>query len=251
MHDVIGEIKKFHDLNELSSAAAQDISILINKVVSSRGAFFIGLSGGNTPRTLYRILGTTYGKSIPWKSVHIFFCDERFVPHDDARSNFLMVKEDLLDLISIPQENIHPIPTNYSNPGEAAQVYEKELRKYFAVEGNTFDVVIMGVGKEGHTASLFPGSSALDEKDKWTLAVEVRALPANRITLTYPILNRAGITYFLVSGSDKSEIMEKILNHADDFRTFPAVGIHPRNGKPVWWIDSPALSFQTDDSKKL
>lgn len=92
------------------------------------------------------------------------FCDERFVPHDDARSNFLMVKEDLLDLISIPQENIHPIPTNYSNPGEAAQVYEKELRKYFTVEGNTFDIAIMGIGKEGHTASLFRAHRRLMKK---------------------------------------------------------------------------------------
>jgi 6-phosphogluconolactonase len=174
------EIKKFRDLDELSIALAKDIADLINQIVKGKKYFSIALSGGNTPRKLFRLLGGTNGKSIPWNSVEIFFCDERYVPHEDKQSNYRMVKENLLDLVSIPQKNIHPIPTSYSNPNEAAQAYEKELRKYFSFEENTFDLVLLGMGKEGHTASLFPGSPALDEKKNWVAAVEVRTTPLSR-----------------------------------------------------------------------
>jgi 6-phosphogluconolactonase len=238
---MVGEIRKFHDLSELSSAAAQDVNALINKVVASRGVFYLALSGGNTPQTLFHILGTTYAKLIPWKGVHVFFCDERFVPHTDSLSNFRMTKEALLDHISIPQENIHPIPTNQLDLNTAASDYETELRKFFTDGAKGFDLAIMGIGKEGHTASLFPGSPALDEKEKWAVGVEVNAVPPRRITLTYRVLNRAAVIYFLVSGSDKAEVMGEILESANDFHSCPATGIHSRSGKTVWWVDSAAL----------
>jgi len=238
---VVGEIKKFRNLDELSESLAREIAALINKEPRTNNYFSLALSGGNTPRTLYHLLGTTYAKSVPWSNVHIFFCDERYVPQDDKQSNYRMVKETLLDSISIPQGNIHPIPTGSKNSVEAAEFYEQDLRKYFADHGATFDLVLLGMGKEGHTASLFPNSSALDEKKKWTAAVEVQAVPPKRITLTYPILNRATRIYFLVSGSDKKDVLTKILNDAADFQLYPASGIHPQNGKMVWWIDSAAL----------
>jgi 6-phosphogluconolactonase len=242
VHEVIGEMKKFPDLEELSSAAALDISKLIDKIVSSKGVFYLALSGGNTPQTLYHVLGTTYAKSIPWDVVHIFFCDERYVSHEAEQSNYRMVKENLLDLVSIPQRNIHPIPTDNSNMKIAASAYETELRRILMADGSTFDLAIMGIGKEGHTASLFPGSSALDEKRRWALGVEVNAVPPRRITLTYSILNRTAVIYFIVSGSGKAEVMEKILGGAEDFRAYPAVGIQPNNGRLFWWVDYAVLS---------
>ncbi|MFZ1082606.1 MAG: 6-phosphogluconolactonase [Candidatus Kryptoniota bacterium] len=238
------EIKEFHDLEKLSVELAKDIVDLINRTVRTRKHFSIALSGGSTPQTLYKLLGGTYGKFIPWNSVEIFFCDERYVSPEDNQSNYRMVKENLLDLISIPQKNIHPIPTDYSNPEEAAQTYETELRKYFSSEGDTFDLVLLGMGKEGHTASLFPGSPALDEKKKWAAAIEVQATPSKRITLTFPILNRASEIYFIISGADKVEALEKVARQSAsgmdgraDFHVYPASGILPTNGKLVWWID--------------
>lgn len=241
MHEVIGEIKKFRDLEEVNSAAALDINSLISKAVSSKGVFHLALSGGNTPQTLYHILGTIYAKSIPWDGVHIFFCDERYVSHEAEQSNYRMVKENLLDLVPIPRKNIHPIPTDNLDMKTAARAYETELRKIFLADGSTFDLAILGIGKEGHTASLFPGSPALDEKRRWALAVEVNAVPSRRITLTYPILNHTAVIYFIVSGSDKAEVMEKILRGTNNFRTYPAAGIRNQNGEIVWWIDYAAL----------
>ncbi len=241
MHDLIGALKKFQNLEELSASAAQEINILINNVVASKGIFYLALSGGNTPRTLFNILATTFNKSIPWKSVHVFFCDERFVPHGDPLSNFGTTKETLLDLVPIPQKNIHPIPTGDLDLQAAARNYESELRKIFSADEDSFDLAIMGIGKEGHTASLFPGSPALDEKEKWALGVEVNAVPRRRITLTYPILNRSALIHYLVVGHDKSEVMEELLKGTDDFYKYPAAGIRPKNGKLVWWVDSGAL----------
>ena len=238
---MVGEIKKFRSLDELSASVAEDIGILVNRIVRSKGVFHLALSGGNTPRTLYHILGTTHRGSIPWSSVHVFFCDERFVPHEDSLSNFRMTKEYLFDLISIPRENIHPVPTDRRDMRVASKDYEAELRKFFSEDVNTFDLAILGIGEDGHTASLFPSSPALDEKESWVLGVEVDAVPRKRITLTYPILNRASAIYFLVSGLDKVEIVGKILKGSNDFHTYPAAGIRPVNGQLVWHVDFPAL----------
>jgi 6-phosphogluconolactonase len=243
-----GQIKKFRNLRELSSIAAHEITNLANKTVSAKGVFYLALSGGNTPRTLYHLLGTTYAKAIPWKSMHIFFCDERYVPHDDKRSNYRMVKEELLDFVPIPKENVHPIPTGYSDPTEAARIYDNELREYFRTERNmsgnqpsSFDLVLLGMGREGHTASLFPGSTALDEKEVWALSVEVSVNPPRRITLTYPILNSAEAVYFLISGPDKGEVMRRLMDGANDFHDLPAAGIQPASGNLTWWLDDTVM----------
>ncbi len=239
---MIGKIRKFRDIAGLSSAAAQDISDIINEAVSLKGVFYLALSGGDTPRTLYHIFGTTFSKLIPWESVHIFFCDERYVPHEDGQSNYKMVKEELLDAISIPQKNIHPVPTNRLNPAEAAQDYEKELKKYFSPDGTSFDLALLGMGKEGHTASLFPASQALDEKKKWAAAVEAPATPSRRVTLTFPILNRAAEVYFIISGSGKAQALTEVITKDSDFHIRPAAGVMPTSGKLVWWIDQSTVA---------
>jgi len=237
VHEVIGEIRKFQNLETLSAALAKSLVNVINETLHEKKVFLIAISGGTTPQRLYKLIGGTYDKTIPWNAVHVFFCDERYVPHDDRQSNYQMVKENLLDLISIPQENVHPISTDYPNPDESAQVYERELRKYFQDDGSAFDLVLLGMGKEGHTASLFPGSPALDEEKKWVAAVEVNASPRRRITLTYTILNRAARIYFVISGSEKMGAFSEVAKPNVDFHIYPAAGIVPYNGKLVWWID--------------
>lgn len=234
------EIKEFRDLEQLSKAVAENISDLINEIVRAKGAFTLVLSGGNTPRTLYQILATAYDKATPWRYVQIFFGDERYVPHDDKQSNYRMVKENLLDLISIPPENVHSVRTDLPDPNEAAHTFENELRKYFPNAGNAFDLVLLGIGKEGHTASLFPNSPSLDERRRWAAAVEIPATPAKRITLTYPILNRSSVIYFLISGIEKREAFQKVTGRASEFHTYPAAGVNPIDGRLVWWVDSAA-----------
>ena len=237
-----GDVKKFRDLNELSEAAAGAIADLIAGTVSRRGRFALALSGGSTPRTLHNLLGTVYRKKIPWEAVYIFFGDERYVPHTDNQSNYLMAGETLLNLVPIPKRNIYPIPTDHSDPVKAAEAYERELRNHFQENGSSFDLVLLGMGKEGHTASLFPDSPALDESRRWVISVDVPAIPHKRITLTYPILNQASAVYFLVSGSDKSSALREVLARGSDFHTYPAKGINPVHGKLDWWVDSAALA---------
>lgn len=239
-----GELKRFKDLSELSEAAAEDISSLITKTVSLKGRFLIALSGGNTPRTLHNLLGTAYREKIPWESVSVFFGDERYVPHSDKLSNYLMARETLLDLVPIPAANVHPIPTGLPSPEEAAEAYESDLRKSLPEEGVSFDLLLLGLGKEGHTASLFPHSEALEEQKKWAMPVEVDAVPPRRISLTYLILNKSSAVYFLVSGRDKSSALKEVLDEKSDYHVYPARGIEPLSGRLVWWVDAAALSAE-------
>ncbi len=234
------EVKKFRKVNELSEAAATSVADLIVNTVSSAGRFSFVLSGGSTPRTLYNLLGTVHRERIPWESVSIYFGDERYVPHTVEESNYRMAKEALLDLISIPMENVHPIPTEHPDPKRAAEAYEKELRSSFPEDGISFDLVLLGMGKEGHTASLFPGSEALDEDRRWVMSVEVPPVPHKRITLTYPILNRSAAIYFLVSGAEKRDAMRQVFSESSDFHVYPAKGIAPVAGRLEWWVDSEA-----------
>jgi 6-phosphogluconolactonase len=237
---VRGQVKKFRDLRELSEAAAADISRLIAATVAGKGHFSLALSGGNSPRILHNLLGTVYREKIPWESVSVYFGDERYVPHSDKASNYLMARETLLNLVPIPVGNIHPIPTDLANPERAAAEYEKELRKEIPAEENSFDLVLLGMGKEGHTASLFPDSPALDEARRWALSVEVPAVPHERITLTYPVLNRAAAIYFLVSGADKKDALREVLNEESNYHAYPARGIRPVRGRLEWWVDAAA-----------
>ncbi len=232
------EIRKFANLTELSSAAAAEISGLINETVRLNGSFSMALSGGNTPRPLYHVLGTEYRDIIPWDSVHLFWGDERYVPKDDGDSNYRMAKESLLDLIPVPDGNVHRIRTEYSIASEAATAYDKELHRYFGESEATFDLVLLGMGKEGHTASMFPASPALAEKVRWALTVEVPATPSLRITLTLPVLNRAAAVYFLVSGDEKADALRRVFDDSTQISDCPAKGIRPAIGAVTWWTDS-------------
>lgn len=236
-----GEIRRLRDLKELSESAAGHVVDLITSTVKEKNRFSVAVSGGGTPKMLYELLATDYAGSVNWKLVDIFFCDERYVPYNDSQSNYRMVKEKLLDRVPIPQKNIHLIPTSHSNPDRSAQMYDEEIRSHFGTGGSSFDLVLLGMGKEGHTASLFPGSPALDETVHFATAVQVPAVPPNRITLTYPVLNRAAEVSFLISGKDKAEVLKDILRGTVDFHRLPAAGVRPLDGKLIWWIDLTAL----------
>ncbi|MDB5576798.1 MAG: 6-phosphogluconolactonase [Bradyrhizobium sp.] len=193
------------------------------------GNFAICLSGGSTPQLFYqRLAEPKYRERFPWARVHWFWGDERFVPHDDELSNYRMVREALLLNAPIPPANIHAIPTDAIAPEEAATVYERELKAYYGSEHldparPLFDINFLGLGPDGHTASLFPGNAVLVERTKWVASV-VGAMPETRITMTYPVLESSANAAFLVTGKDKSAIFERLRRGEE---ILPAARIHP------------------------
>jgi 6-phosphogluconolactonase len=202
---------------------------MLDVVKAKEGVIAIALSGGSTPRRLYEDLaGSRYRDTFPWSRTHWFWGDERFVPHNDALSNYRMVREALLSRAPIPALNIHPIPTEGVSPEAAASAYERELKSFYGAERLDrnrpfFDVTLLGLGPDGHTASLFPGTTVLTERDRWVSSV-VGAKSEARITLTYPILESSGHVAFLVEGKEKRAIFDR-LRRGDD--SLPAARLRP------------------------
>jgi 6-phosphogluconolactonase len=230
------------DLISLSRAALEETLAIIQGTVTKRGRFTIALSGGHTPSKMYSLWTQTeqYRNKTPWDRVHLFWSDERYVPADDPRSNYHMARETLISHVPIPAENVHPIPTNLSSPEECARVYEAELREFFGSDSPAFDVQLLGIGEEGHTASLFPGSPVLDEKLRWVAAVRVAAEPPQRITLTPVVLNQGRNTFFLVAGENKRSILSAIRAESGSKPSqYPAARIQPAR-EPVWFLDQAA-----------
>jgi 6-phosphogluconolactonase len=227
--------------SDLAFRVAEAAAALIKEAVETTGRCSLALSGGNTPRTLYSRWASRFTLEIPWAHVHLFWGDERFVPADDPRSNFRMVKESLLDHVAIPPANVHAMPTQLDTPELAATAYETTLRRYFDDGRPHFDLVLLGLGAEGHTASLFPRSPALDETTRWVLPATAPADPPSRLTLTLPVFNAARHTYFLVTGSEKAAALDHVLQPGADVHTYPAAGIRTADG-PVWWVDREAIA---------
>lgn len=202
---------------------------LLELATAKDGIFGIGLSGGKTPRRLYeRLAGPPYRDSFPWSRTHWFWGDERFVPHDDALSNYRMVREALLSLAPIPALNVHAIPTEGISLEAAASAYEHQLKSYYGAERldparPLFDVTLLGLGLDGHTASLFPETAALAERSRWVAAV-VGAKSEARITLTYPALESSQNVAFLVEGQEKRAILKRLC-HGDN--NLPAARLRP------------------------
>jgi 6-phosphogluconolactonase len=173
--------------------------------------------------------------------VHVFWGDERVVPPDDSRSNYKLARETLLDGVPCPPANIHPMPTSPPTPQLAAESYEAMLREFFGSDRPRFDLVLLGLGAEGHTASLFPQSPALDETVRWVVPAVVPAEPPSRLTLTLPALNGAAHVFFLVTGHEKTAAFDHVLTGPTDVRRYPASGIRP-DGELVWWVDRDAAA---------
>ncbi len=231
------------DAETASRAAAAGIADDLRSAVQVRGQCSLALSGGRTPRVLYRSLAGDHRGEIPWDRVHIFWGDERYVPPEDPRSNYRLVRESLLDSVPIPGENIHRTPTGFSNPEDSAREYEEMLRRHFASPWPRFDLVLLGVGPDGHTASLFPGSPAVDERERWVVATRAPVEPALRVTLTLPVLNRAAHVHFLVTGADKATAVKQALKGPANPRICPAAAVRPVDGAVVWWLDQAAAEL--------
>ena len=238
--DVDGrEVRVYADLDELSRAARGEFLERAQHALSGGGRMTVSLSGGSTPERLYRAL---VDLDVDWERVHFFFGDERHVPPEHEGSNYRMVREALFDRIDVPPENVHRILAEHE-PEEAARLYEAELAAFFALKSKrfpSFDLALMGTGADGHTASLFPGSVALEERDRLVIAPFVEELGVHRITLTRPVFEEAACLLFLVAGADKRPALARILAAPPGASDLPAGRIRPRDGELVWMVDRAA-----------
>lgn len=242
-------IIRCQDADELANRAVQQIITRQQEAIAARDRFTLVLTGGSTPEKTYRLLAQPeHATAIDWTKTIIFEGDERFVPWDDARSNYGMARRSLLDTVAIPDGRVFPIPTDTENPEEAATAYEATLRAFFAGESRPrFDLILLGLGDDGHIASLFPHYPSLAVTDRWAVASPPGTLPppVDRITLTYPALNAGRHILFLVAGANKAEAVRDVLEGGATKENRPAVGIQPTDGTVTWLLDEAAASLLT------
>jgi 6-phosphogluconolactonase len=247
------ELRVFATAEEMDLAVAGAVAATITSAVRARGRCSLALSGGNTPRAMYGILATTFRTQVPWQLVHVFWGDERIVPAGDPRRNDQMAREMLLSKVPCPDSQIHPMAArSLQPPDEAAREYEETMRQYFADGRPRFDLVLLGLGADGHTASLFPHSPALDEGQRWVRAVVAPAMPPSRLTLTLPVLTQAAHVSFVVTGADKSGALRAALDARTDPSACPAAAMRLAGGEVTWWADTPAAgkTNRDQDGKK-
>jgi len=239
------EIRTLTTPQELFEAGAELVAHTAKEAVEERGRFTLALSGGSTPRNLYNLLATNARTSLPWDRMFFFFGDERHVPPTDNDSNFRMANEAMLSKAPVPQANIFRVPAENPDASAAAEAYEQSLQKFFALEPGqfpVFDLILLGLGPDGHTASLFPGTAALQDKTRLVVANWVEKFNTFRITFTLPVLNAARCVAFLVSGTDKAPALESVLQSDAPGEQYPAKLVHPANGKLIWLVDRAAAS---------
>ncbi len=239
-------LKIFDDASALATAAAQTIASIASEAVSARGRFTVALSGGGTPRETYmRLAQPPYGETVPWPQTFVFFSDERCVRHDHPESNYRMAQETLLAKVPIPASQIFPILCEHGAESDAAAAgYARALSEVFGLrrgELPRFDLILLGVGIDGHTGSLFPGSPALKEVFRPVVAVHAAAAAIpERITLTYPVLNNAAHVIFLAAGAEKTKVVRSALKEGV---LLPAGMVRPANGRLVWMLDRAAAAL--------
>lgn len=234
---------QFEILDDAEALARRAADFMVSVASTTAGEVAVALSGGSSPKRLYqRLAAPPWRDRFPWQRTHWFWGDERFVPKDDPRSNYHMAAEAMLSHVAVPAANLHPIPTEGTSPQAAADAYERTLRSFNDASRRAaglplFDIVLLGLGTNGHTASLFPGTSVLEERSRWVAAVEdPDAAPATRITLTYPALESGRHVAFLVTGAEKRAVLARI--RGGD-HTLPAARVHPV-GTLCWFVDKAA-----------
>lgn len=240
------EIRIYTNSVELTAAAATEFAGLAARAVAANNRFTVALSGGSTPRSLYSLLATdeSLRAKIPWPETHFFWGDERNVPPDNSENNYHMASEALLSKVPVPAENIHRMKSENPDPAAAAAEYEGELRGFFRLAAEAlprFDLVLLGMGPDGHTASLFPDTAALEANDRLVVANWVEKFKTNRLTMTLPVLNNAATVMFLVSGSEKAEVLRAVLENGAT-KKFPAQLIQPVAGRLLWLVDEAAAA---------
>lgn len=234
------ELHVFQDPEAVCRALADWLVNLAADAVRERGRFSIALSGGSTPKRLYELLATEdYRNRVDWQTWHVFWGDERGVPFDDDRNNARMAHEALFNRVPIPPKQLHILRTDV-NPESAAGDYETLLRNFFAESPVTFDLVLLGLGDDGHTLSLFPGTEVVEEDVVWVRTVFLENQQQFRLTLTAPVVNRAACVAFLVTGGGKAGVVNAVVHGPEGF--FPAQRIHPDNGNLHWFLDEAAAN---------
>jgi len=228
---------------DLFHAAAEEFSRVGRQAIGAQGRFAVALSGGSTPKSLYSLLASSYA-DFPWARTYFFFGDERHVPPADAESNYRMVKEALFAKIAIPAQNVFRVIAENPDAAAAAAAYETQLRKFFELkpgEFPRFDLILLGMGPDGHTASLFPDSEGLKENAKLVIANWVEKFKTHRISFTFPVLNNAGEVIFLASGPDKAAMVREVLE-GKPAPPLPSQQVQPANGRLLWMLDESAAS---------
>lgn len=244
------------DGEELARAAAEEVVRLAGEAVRAHGRFTMALSGGSTPRALFRLLADPRGPfldRIDWRAVHVFWVDERHVPPDHPESNYRMAREELLDHVPLLAANIHRIRAEDPDAAHAAALYEDELAEAFALSPQQlprFDLLLMGIGPDGHTASLFPGGEAVHERERRVIAPFVPKLDASRITLTPPVLNHGAAVIFLVSGEEKAAALAAVVEGERQVDLYPAQIVRPEHGTLLWLVDRAAAQRLTEIGKE-
>ncbi len=236
------------DAEELSRRTAERFVRLARESIGASGRFTVALSGGSTPKALYSLLaGETFLPLVPWSGVYFFWGDERCVPPDHSESNYGMARVTMLAKAPVPKENVYRVPTEKGDAQSVAAEYERILRTFFGFnEGQQprFDLILLGMGEDGHTASLFPGTAALEETGTVT-ANDIQKLGTHRITLTIPAINQAAHIVFLVSGSSKASVLKEVLEGQDQQTRLPSQSIQPVEGKLLFLVDRAAASELT------
>ncbi|HEX7285457.1 MAG TPA: 6-phosphogluconolactonase [Candidatus Angelobacter sp.] len=235
------ELKIAADAAALAREAASEFAKCAEAAVAQRGRFSVALSGGNTPRAVNELLAEQYKNSLPWEKIFFFFGDERHVPPTHPDSNYRMANESLFSRAPVPPENVFRMQTELA-ADRAAQKYEDALRQFFQLPAGSwpqFDLIFLGLGDDGHTASLFPGTAALNESSRLVVANPVEKLKTDRITFTFPVLNHAREVLFLVAGGGKAPILREVLRPSNG-ATYPAQMVHPEGGRVLWLADQEA-----------
>jgi len=239
------EIRTLTTPQELFAAAAEEVVRTANEAVAQRARFTIVLSGGSTPKSLYNLLATNARTALPWDRMFFFWGDERHVPPTDPDSNYGMADETLLSKIPVPAGNVFRIKAENPDAAAVAEAYEQTILKFFQLKSGevpNFDLILLGMGPDGHTASLFPGTTALQEKSRLVVANWVEKMKTHRITLTLPVLNAARCVTFLVSGTDKASVLRAVLEEDVPEEQYPSKLVRPAAGKLIWLLDRAAAS---------
>ena len=242
------EIRVLTTPQELFEAAAEEVIRSAQEAVAQRGRFTIALSGGSTPKSLFNLLATNAKTVLPWDRMFFFWGDERHVPPTDPDSNYRMADETMLSKIPVAAGNVFRFPAENPDAAAAAEAYEQTLRKFFHLKAGelpVFDLILLGMGPDGHTASLFPNTSGLQEKSRLVIANWVEKLKTSRLSLTLPVLNAARCVTFLVSGTDKASVLKTVLEEDVPGEQYPSKLVQPTNGKLIWLVDRAAASALT------
>jgi 6-phosphogluconolactonase len=248
------EVRILADANTIAQTAAAEFLQAAQEAIREKASFSVALAGGSTPKTLYGLLSSNplLQAKVPWSKIEFFFGDERHVPPDNAESNFRMASEAMLSRAPVDPKQVHRIKGEKRNAAQAAEEYEQDLRTGFNLQDGQlprFDLVLLGMGPEGHTASLFPGTKALKEERRLVVSNWVGKLYTDRITLTPPVLNNAARVIFMVHGEEKAPALKAVLEGPYEPEQLPAQLIRPKLGKVLWLVDPTAASMLVPQAK--